>query len=102
MPRLADVCLGVRSKNAGPFWVTIDIVFDGAESFRRHADDPALGVAAIGALYGVDPGLVRRFAVPDLSTLKISYARPTPQGGILERDMHSGQQYVPLLEIQLA
>jgi hypothetical protein len=24
------------------------------------------------------------------------------EGGILKRDMHSGQQYVPLLEIQLA
>jgi hypothetical protein len=34
--------------------------------------------------------------------IKISYPRTTPQGGMVERDMHSGQQYVPLLDVELA
>jgi hypothetical protein len=98
MTTLADVCRQVRSKNAGPFWVTVDIFFDGADSFERYRDAPALSAGAIAATYGADPALVRRFAVEDLHILKISYPRTTPQGGVVERDMHSGQQYVRLLD----
>ncbi|HTA99583.1 MAG TPA: DUF4387 domain-containing protein [Bradyrhizobium sp.] len=101
MPRLADFCRYVRSKNAGPFWVTVDLFFDGAESYAKYHDDPAISADAVAAIYGVDAALVRRFAVKSLSMVKISYPRATPQGGVHERDMHSGQQFVPLLELQL-
>jgi hypothetical protein len=33
--------------------------------------------------------------------VKISYPRATPQGGMVERDMHAGQQYVRLLDVIL-
>ena len=32
MPRLADVCRHVRSKNAGPFWITVDLFFRDAQA----------------------------------------------------------------------
>ena len=98
MTTLADVCRQVRSKNAGPFWVTVDIFFDGAENFERYRDAPALSAEAIAAAYGADPAMIKRFAVEYLHILKISYPRATPQGGVVERDMHSGQQYVRLLD----
>ena len=101
VPKLADICRYVRSKSAGPFWVTVDLFFDGAESYAAYHDDPAISAAAIAAIYGVDAALVKRFAVKSLNMVKISYPRVTPQGGVLERDMHSGQQFVPLLELQL-
>ena len=101
MPRLGDVCRHVRSKNAGPFWITLDISFGDRETFDRHVDSPSLQSRAIAALYGVDPALVKRFRVDDLLVLKISYPRRQPQGGVLERDMHGGQQYVRLLDTQL-
>jgi Domain of unknown function (DUF4387) len=101
LPRLKEVCRYVRSKNAGPFWVTVDLFFDGAESYAKHHDDPAISSEVIAAIYGVDPALVRRFPVSSLNMVKISYPRVTPQGGVHERDMHSGQQFVPLLELQL-
>jgi hypothetical protein len=101
MPRLDEVCRYVRSKNAGPFWVTIDLFFDGPESFARYADDPALSAEALAKLYGVEPASVRRFKVEDLDVVKISIPRGQPQGGVLERDMHSGQQFVPMLSLEL-
>ncbi|MFT4956692.1 MAG: hypothetical protein ACI8U3_003105 [Brevundimonas sp.] len=102
MPRLKDVCRHVRSKNAGPYWVTIDIFFHDAESFTRFGYSDALGAEAIGALFGADPAQVKRFAVPGLNVVKISYPRASPQGGEVERDMHCGQQYVRLLDIELS
>jgi hypothetical protein len=101
MPKLRQVCRHVRSKQAGPFWVTIDLFFDSPENFRRYHDSPALSPGLFARLYGVDPGQVKRFPVENLSVLKISYPRATPQGGMVERDMHAGQQYVRLLDIDL-
>ncbi len=101
MPKLDEVCRYVRSKNAGPFWVTIDLFFDGPESYARYADDPALSAEAVARLYGVEPASVRRFKVDDLDVVKISIPRSQPQGGVLERDMHSGQQFVPMLSLEL-
>ena len=101
MPRLADVCRYVRSKNAGPFWVTVDLFFDSADNYTQYHSDPAISAESIAAIYGVDAALVKRFEVKSLNMVKISYPRMTPQGGVHERDMHGGQQFVPLLGLQL-
>ncbi len=102
MIRLQDAARYVRSKNAGPFWVTFDIFFTDAENFKRYHEAPELADAAIAALYGVTAASVRRFPVPSLSVLKISIPRAAPQGGELERDMHSGQLFVRLLDLRLS
>lgn len=101
MPKVSEVCRHVRSKNAGPFWITLDLSFKDRSMFDRYANARQLQPEAIGALYGVDAALVKRFPVADLLVLKISYPRRHPQGGAVERDMHGGQQYVRLLDAQL-
>ena len=102
MIRLEEAARYVRSKNAGPFWVTFDIFFTNHETFKRYHEAPELADAAIADLYGVAAGSIRRFPVPSLSVLKISIPRTAPQGGELERDMHSGQLFVPLLGVKLS
>jgi hypothetical protein len=101
MARLGEVCRHIRSKNAGPFWVTIDLFFDGPEQYRRYRDSPALGAELFARLYGVDAGAVKRFPVDSLQVIKISYPRVSPQGGMVERDMHCGQQYARLLDVEV-
>ena len=102
MPRVKDVCRHIRSKNAGPFWVTFDLFFNSQDMFEKHKDDPALGPQLFAETFGTDPELVRYFPVPTLGMMKISYPRPSPQGGKTERDMHSGQQFVRILDVELA
>lgn len=101
MSKLSDVSRHVRSKQAGPFWVTIDIWFDGEENFQRYRDSQGLSPDVFASLFGTDPALVKKIPVPELHLVKISYPRATPQGGVVERDMHSGQQYVRLLDVEL-
>ena len=101
MPKLRSICRNIRSKNAGPFWITVDLFFEDRHSFDRYAESPAIDCAAIGALFHVDPAMVKRFAIPDLNIVKLSFPRARPQGGKLERDMHGGQQYVRLLDIDV-
>jgi hypothetical protein len=102
MAKLREVCRYIRSKNAGPFWITIDLFFDSAENYGKYRDSEALGAATFASLYGADPLLVKRFAIDNLHTVKVSFARPTAQGGMIERDMHAGQQYVRLLGLDLS
>jgi len=99
--RLADACRYVRSKNAGPFWITVDLFFPDRAAYDRYVDAPALQSGRIAALFGIAAEEVKRFPVPELQVLKISYPRQRPQGGAMERDMHGGQQYVRLLELEV-
>ena len=101
MAKVRDVCRHVRSKNSGAFWVTIDLFFDGQNNYLRYCQSESLGPAAIANLYGTDQARVKRVPVESLAMVKISYPRPSPQGGIVERDMHSGQQFVRLLGVEL-
>jgi hypothetical protein len=102
MPKLSDVSRHIRSKNAGPFWITIDIFFRDRQAFDRYAEAKELRPAAIGDLFGVKPEHVGCYPVPDLAVLKISYPRQGPQGGTMERDLHGGQQYVRIVDLELS
>ncbi|MGY1804432.1 DUF4387 domain-containing protein [Blastococcus sp. SYSU D00922] len=91
---LGELALEVRSKNAGPFWVTMEV-------FMRDADGYATAAAVvdeqvIGRLYAVDPADVQLFRIPALNVVKVSFPRPVPQGSLRDRDMHAGQHHVPL------
>jgi len=102
MPKVSEVCRHVRSKNAGPFWITVDLFFRDQATFERYFESPELQVPAIAALFDADQGSVKRYVLPNLQVLKISYPRKRPQGGALERDMHGGQQYLRLLDVELS
>jgi hypothetical protein len=101
MATVRDVCRHIRSKNAGPFWVTVDLFFSSSEHYQRYAECRRLGPALFAQLYGADSRLVKRISVPSLNMVKISYPRAGAQGGEVERDLHSGQQFVRLLDIEL-
>lgn len=101
MARLSDVCRHIRSKNAGPFWITVDFFFEGEEAFRRYRDSPALGPELFASLFSADPTHVKRVPVDSLRMIKVSYPRPHPQGWRGERDMHGGQQFARLLAVEV-
>jgi hypothetical protein len=98
---LGELATLVRSKNAGPFWLTLDIFLPDQETYRRVSSSPAADPGTIGELYRVDPDLVEVFLLVDLRAIKISFPRPVVQGSLRDRDMHAGQQYVPLLTIEI-
>ena len=100
MPKISEVC-HVRSKNAGPFWVTVDFFFHDAELYARYRDTPALAPEVFERLYGASAEMVKRTPVDSLNIIKISYPRKDAQGWRGERDMHSGQQFARLLAIEL-
>jgi len=100
-PTVGDLSDLVRSKNAGPFWQTIDVFFADDETYRAVADNASLTTEAIARLYRVDADTVFIYRLPDIRVVKVSFPRPTIQGGRADRDMHAGQQHIPLAELAL-
>jgi hypothetical protein len=98
---IGDVASLVRSKNAGPFWQTLDIFCDAEDDYRDVTSPNVISVETIANLYHVDASTVRIYRIPSLRAVKISFPRPTAQGGIHDRDLHAGQQHVPLLSLEL-
>jgi hypothetical protein len=96
---LGDLAQLIRTKNAGPFWITIDVFFHDHTDYTRVADAGVLVAPLIAELYRVDANDVRLFQLPAINVIKASFPRPITQGSFTDRDIHAGQQHVPLLAL---
>ncbi|SMX37408.1 DUF4387 family protein [Octadecabacter ascidiaceicola] len=94
MPNLSQIVQKIRSKNAGPFWLTIDIFCGTPEAYEKTVD--GLSTQRVAALFKTDAATVKRFDIADLNVVKFSMPRPTIQGSRDDRDMH-GAGWAPLL-----
>ena len=86
MPEVREIADKVRSKNAGPFWLTIDIFCGSNAAFQRLAS--GLSTDRVAAVLGADAAALKRFDIADLNVIKISLPRPVVQGAPGDRDMH--------------
>jgi hypothetical protein len=89
----------VRSKNAGPFWLTVDVFCGSAEAFRRIS--VGLSSDRVATAFGIEPAALRRFDIDDLAVVKLSLPRPTVQGTVHDRDMHGAGWAVLVAELPL-
>lgn len=99
MARLSERVLKVRSKNAGPFWLTLDVFCGSDAVFATVA--AALATERVAALFATPVAAVKRFEIPDLAVIKFSLPRPVVQGSRHDRDMHGAQWAVLLAEAEL-
>ena len=99
---VGDLATLVRSKNAGPFWLTLDIFCDSETAYNTIGAPDVITPQRIADLYDTAPDVVRIYRLPELGVVKISFPRPTVQGAIADRDMHAGQQHVPLTRLRIS
>ena len=97
---LASLARLIRSKNAGPFVLTFDIMFEDEARYRRVRDSGALTRERIAQLYGLPASQVQFFFCDHALAVKASIPRPVTQGDVGDADGHGGQQYAPLMDIE--
>ncbi len=97
--QLGNLVNGVRSKNAGPFWITID-VFCGTPAVYDQLL-PLLSEGFVADIYKQPVAKIKRFELPDLHVLKFSFPRPVVQGSRYDSDMHGAQYSVLLAELEM-
>ena len=99
MSLLGDKVKKIRSKNAGPFWITVDIFCGSKEIYNEVKDN--LDNMKIVKLFQISGQTLKRFEIESLNVIKFSFPRKVIQGHIHDRDMHGAQLAVLLSELQL-
>jgi Domain of unknown function (DUF4387) len=94
---LAEVARLVRSKNAGPFWLTFDVMFNDEDTYHRVRDQHVLAPEVVAPLYRLAPEQVQVFSHDRALAVKLSMPRLHSSGSPFDTDVFGGQQYAPLL-----
>ena len=101
MPKLMQLAKVVRSKNAGPYWLTMDIMFHDQITYDRVRRSGVITEDLISRLYKVDPEKVAIYLYDPAYAIKITVPRPVASGDILDTDVYATQQHAPLLTIEV-
>lgn len=101
MTALANLARLIRSKNAGPFELTFDIMFDDEITYERVKRSGAVSREAVARRYGLTANDVKFFFCDNALAIKASIPRPVVQGDPRDSDGHGGQQYAPLMDIEI-
>jgi len=97
---LFEVAKVLRSKNAGPFEVTFDIMFDDRGVYETVRDSRLLNRKLICGLYGMEPEQVSHVVYFDPAlAIKVTMARPISSGTVGDTDVYGAQQHAPLMSI---
>ena len=99
--KLIDIARVIRSKNAGPTTLTLDLLFNDEAGYQRALNSPALQPAAIASLYGLRTEQVELIPYPPAIAIKIAMDRKIVAGTPGDRDVYGAQQHGPLLEIEI-
>jgi hypothetical protein len=100
MTRLVDVASVIRSKNAGPYELTFDIIFKEKFWFDEAKRVSLINPKLISSLYNIpEADVLDIIAFEPAYAIKATIKRPMVSGAIGESDVYGAQQHAPLLGI---
>ncbi|HAK5294336.1 TPA: DUF4387 domain-containing protein [Salmonella enterica] len=92
----------IRSKNAGPYELVLDILFKTNEDYQRVKASGQLTPQLIASLYNVEPDFIHRIIWFDsANAVKIVMPRDIISGNVGDNDVYGAQQHAPLLTMAL-
>jgi hypothetical protein len=100
---LANLANVIRTKNSGPFEITMDVMFRDQETYKRIFDADVLSRKTIASLYGIQNDgeiLACMWWEPALA-FKATIRRPAPSGSFGDDDVHGSGLHVPLMYLQI-
>jgi len=101
MALIRDAARVCKSKNAGPFELTIDVVFDDAVLFEKVKATGVLCPALFARLYNVPEEHVLFTPYDAAFAFKATFPRLVPAGEFGDTDVYGCQQHAPLLDVDL-
>lgn len=104
---LGDISSLLRSKNSGPFEITLDVMFESQAAYQLVKWSNFLNTAAMAKLFRIaedeivwdgffDQALAYKVTVP-----RMRKGKPTASGGYMENDVHASQQYIAFMNLSL-
>jgi len=100
--KLQEIARTIRSKNAGSFLITVEIIFNDKEIYQKIKDKNLITQEVIAKVYKVPIDEILDFVFYDPGLgIKANFQRKIPSGGPFETDVYGCQQYAPLLDLEL-
>jgi Domain of unknown function (DUF4387) len=100
--RLEDLCAVLRSKNAGPFLITLDMIFKNPAAYQAVKAARLISEELVAERYRIPPGDVVAIEYIDaLNAVKASYKRRFPAGSAGDSDCYGMNQEAPMLDVGL-
>ncbi len=92
----------IRSKNSGPYELTLDLMFDSEENYRYVSGANIINEELISKLYRITPDRIIGIVHFDpANAIKVTIVRPICSGDLGETDVYGAQQHAPLLSIMV-
>ena len=102
MRKLKETAKIIRSKNSGPFELTLDVIFADDETFEKASRAKIITKEKIARIYGIDESTVLDIIeYPVARAIKATLIRPLASGALGERDVYGAQQHAPLMEMEV-
>ena len=97
---IREVAQVVRSKNAGPFRLTLDVLFKDRAVYEQVKRSGSITAQTIAGLYRLPVDRVTDFVWFDPGkALKATLKRPVSSGAPRDSDIYGAQQHAPLLAL---
>ncbi|KAF9774189.1 hypothetical protein IL306_007865 [Fusarium sp. DS 682] len=104
---LSDLCRIVRSKNAGPYEITIDAMFSSQEAYQAIKNSDLLSASNVAKAIDIseediiwigffDPAISFKVTIP-----RIRSGKKKSAGGFMENDIHGSQEHMGLASLKL-
>lgn len=102
MKTLKDIAAVIRSKNSGPYELTMDVIFTDRAAFEKFCAKQYFNAPLIARLYKIPEEQVLSIVeFPPAMAVKATIVRPLASGALGERDVYGAQQHVPLMNLEL-
>jgi len=101
MNNLLNLAKILRSKNAGPYYVTFDIMFNNKDIYERVKNSNILTDKLISELYQIAEKDVSIIYYGIVNSIKITIKRKYASGDINDTDVYGAQQQALLEDIQI-
>ena len=99
---ICELARTIRSKNAGSFMITLEIIFNDREVYERVKATGATTAEAIAEAYRIPVEQVLDFMYYDPGMgIKANLRRASASGGPGETDVYGCQQYAPLFALEI-
>ena len=96
---LKEIANVIRSKNAGPFELTLDVLLKDQETFEKIRKADIMNKTVIAQLYKIpEEDVLSIVYFPNALAIKATIVRPMPSGAMGERDVYGAQQHGPLVD----
>ena len=99
MKNLVDYTKILRSKNAGPLFITFDLIFDEGDAMDYVLE--RLTKSDVAKAYGIDEKEVDIIAYKVVNSIKITFPRQNISGSLNDTDIYGCQMHMPLASIKI-